>query len=390
MRTLFSLRHSLLSAVTLTSLVTALLLPSAVFAQEDKNKEDNDKVERLNVNTVYVGDGVTFSSNDNTEMRKKVSLEANNMPVVEALKKVLEQAGITCVIDADVPTDKTVTLTVKNVPLSMVLNLLTQEAEVGWSYYRKVEGDKKESKIQIGKKRRQGLRVVPSGRATASTMAGEGNIQIQVGEAMRAAQDAIRQSQLFMPSSMMISARLPDTRVKLDVHNSNIRDALKDVLKQAGMDYALEDDVPDDVKRSFTFENVPIGTALDVICRSADIGWTVQVPASRTLTLTPGEEPKKEKKKVLILIGKKYAKRWNNVYGANIPDAMNMVPALAPLLGGDTLFDFPAPASISIPPMPAIPALPDTNLESADQEDWDMAADIDLDNDSDSDRDIDV
>jgi hypothetical protein len=334
MKNHFSRRHVLLPVSTLATLTALLLSPTTVLAQ-DKDKKENDVASansNLAVSTVYVGDNETFyiGNKDNSDLKKKVSLEADNMPITEAIKKVVEQAGLTCEIDADVPTDKTISTTMKNVPLSVVLGYLTSEAEVGWTYMHKVQGDKQESTIKIGKHVAHKMftyTLPPETPFPPNANYDNKQFQEQMKEAMKVAQNAARLSSIYTPRTISIS-RLPDTRVKLDVRNSNIRDALKDVLKQAELDYALEDDVPDDLKRSFTFENVPIATALDVICRSAEIGWTVQRTASREVSKA-GETDKKPK--VVILIGKKYARGSMSLYGM---DAVDPTVLTTPVLEG--------------------------------------------------------
>ena len=71
-----------------------------------------------------------------------------------------------------------------------------------------------------------------------------------------------------------------------------MRDILKEMLNKVDVGIALEDDVPD-TKHSFTFENVPLAVALDVVCRSVDIGWRAE----------------KQAEKWVIRVGKKYARR---------------------------------------------------------------------------------
>lgn len=62
----------------------------------------------------------------------KLSIKFDNLPVRDALKRVLEQAKQDYVVDDDVPADAKISLDVKDVRLSTVLDLLTQSAGVGW------------------------------------------------------------------------------------------------------------------------------------------------------------------------------------------------------------------------------------------------------------------
>jgi predicted RNA-binding Zn-ribbon protein involved in translation (DUF1610 family) len=259
---------------------------------------------------------------DDALLQTKVELDARDMPVVDALKSVLDQAKIKYEIDADVPTDKKVTMTLKNVPLSAVLTILTREAGVGWHYSKKLKAEKAkeaekadkpmkfedadfETSIRISKKGTNYYALMPNGPIRFESP------QALVDMTMQRAKMATELANVYALQAYT-PARMPDKLVKVDARNQNLRDVLKDVLKQADLDYALEDDVPEDVKRSFTFENVPIAMALDVICRSAEIGWR----AERAGT---GRDAK-----VVVRIGKKYATRLRGTvqgqgFGANFP-----------------------------------------------------------------------
>jgi hypothetical protein len=225
-----------------------------------------------------------------------------------------------------------------------------------------VDGDKKEATIDFGKKRRFGDQTwfryssprsgtprTPQPPSTLVVPGFDSSMQLQLREAMRAAEDATRQARIYSLQAIG-TARLGDARVKLDVRNASIRDSLKDILKQAGLDYALEDDVPDDVKRSFTFENVPIATALDVICRSVDIGWSVQ----RTVeTVDPSSRStdKRSKSKTVVLIGKKYARRTTAFTPAPSLNLFESVPGVRTLF--EVLPDLTTPEPV-IAPLPPI------------------------------------
>lgn len=74
-----------------------------------------------------------------------------------------------------------------------------------------------------------------------------------------------------------------NVRVSVDRRDADLRDALRDVLKQAGVDFAVEADVPDDVRKSFTFDNVPLRDALTLMCLSAEVGWRVETGNGKAL-----------------------------------------------------------------------------------------------------------
>ncbi|MDX1932676.1 MAG: hypothetical protein SFU56_08735 [Capsulimonadales bacterium] len=327
-------------------LAGTLLTTGAAHAQEPA-VPPVPPIPEIPVSAVYVGDGMTLLSNRNApELRKKVDFEVENMPIADAFRKLAERIGVACEVDGDVPKDRTITVTMKNVPASVVLGYLTQEAGVGYRLTRTRSGDRESVSLKIGKVARYGdfaiagspgqstytfrLDQERKARHDVDAFRLDRERKAQVEQAMRVAQDAIRLS--TGPTLRVLglnSAGLPDTRVKLDVRNADIRDALKDVLKQAEVDYALEEDVPENVKRSFTFENVPLATALEVICRSAEIGWTVRTPSPRVAGTKAGGA----KTKPVILIGKKYANRLIRPLGmkglldfTEVPLAMATIP----------------------------------------------------------------
>jgi predicted RNA-binding Zn-ribbon protein involved in translation (DUF1610 family) len=244
---------------------------------------------------------------DDETLKTRVELEAKEMSVVDALKSVLEQAKVKYEIDADVPTNKKITMTLKNVPLSFVLGLLTREAEIGWHYMKK----DKESSIKITKNKQNIFAIMPGGAMRVEST------QRLVDEAMARASAATAHIDRLTWNAYY-PAPLPEKLVKIDVRNGNVRDIFKDVLKQADLDYALEDDVPEDVKKSFTFENIPIGMALDVISRSAEVGW-------RSERQGRGKEAK-----TIVRIGKKYVAR-RTIYGSATYPATIPAPVAMPL-----------------------------------------------------------
>jgi hypothetical protein len=71
----------------------------------------------------------------------------------------------------------------------------------------------------------------------------------------------------------MNASSLPPTLVKIDVRDKPVREALRTVLEEAKLEFAIDEDVPADLKKTFAFEGISIGTALSVICQSAGIGW---------------------------------------------------------------------------------------------------------------------
>jgi hypothetical protein len=312
---------------TLTLSVTLLLAPLAVQAQETVPPAPPAATTSPaapptpptpptppEVRTVYIGESSRIATTAQaTVLKGKITLDANNLSLREAIKSVADQAKIPVEFAEDFPADARVTMTLKGVPAADALRLLTREGGVQWRYEQTIKDGKKSEVIKVGKKlavssRGTAISVVgaPStdaliripgsedsaAQASSEAMIASKEVQKAIRSALEASRDAMRTYNIPQAFTTYRSANLPDKRVKLDSRNAKIRDVLKDVLKQANLAYALDNDVPEDVRRSFTFENVPVATALDLITRSVEIGWRAQ---------------QQKDGKTLILIGKKYA-----------------------------------------------------------------------------------
>jgi hypothetical protein len=229
-------------------------------------------------------------------MSKEVSLDIRALGVLDAVKKVLLAAGVDAdkvEADFELPKDVQITLSLKGARAN---DALAGIARLGGAVAYVSETNGKTSVVL----RKRQTAVAPnvytlnadgyrSAIAALPGVPSPGIVDNQVRRALTMAQNTIREVPAFV--TVMSARSLPDKRVSLDKRGADVRDALKDVLKQAGIDYALEEDVPEKLKRSFTFENVPIGTALDVICKSAEIGWRAERSGDKTI----------------VRVGKKYA-----------------------------------------------------------------------------------
>jgi len=67
----------------------------------------------------------------------RVSPNINNDNLRDAIKRVIGKADVTYEIDADVPTDKKVTLKAENIPLYTAINVLIESAGIGCTESRK-------------------------------------------------------------------------------------------------------------------------------------------------------------------------------------------------------------------------------------------------------------
>ncbi|GAB4454655.1 MAG: hypothetical protein OHK0029_09560 [Armatimonadaceae bacterium] len=295
----------------IAALATLCLVPATSWGQAASAGSPRASVQGQNKNSLryhFVSD-LMPDANMSETLKKPVELDAREMPVLDAIKKVLEQAGISYDIAEEVKTEEKVTMTLKNVPVSTVLMILTRQAKLGWIYEKK--DDKENIKIVQGLSRSPRTMVLggPDVRIEVPDVA---TIQSYVAEAQQAASLASRLAMTEMRelqnSYLIVTNEIRDklnTRVKLDVRDADVRETLKKLLEQAKVDYVLEDDVPTGEKRSFTFENTPLDTALDVVTKSVEIGWRMETPR-----VPRSKDDKKDDKpeiKPLIRIGKKHA-----------------------------------------------------------------------------------
>lgn len=235
--------------------------------------------------SVYVVGDYLLNLNSSEVLQTRIDLEAKDMPALDAIKSVLDQAKVKYEIAPDVTTDAKITMTLKNVPASYALMILTREAKVGWSYEKK---DNQETFRVVKRDTRFGGRMridMPDIKVDMP----------QVENAFRTYMNAVSAAPLATNRTFSFPATLPDVRIKIDARNADVRDTLKKILEQAKLDYVLDDDIPSDVKRSFSFENIPLSTALDVVCQSVEIGWRAEM----------------KDKKIIVMVGKKYSRRSN-------------------------------------------------------------------------------
>lgn len=258
-----------------------------------------------------------------TWMSNRVSVNVKSVTVAQATREVLDKAGVKnytlflsgglayLVKDGQLfggqseenfarPYANPVTLTAQSVTAEDALKRIASAAGVEFSF----RTEDNQLTVMASK--------TAAGFGTVYSISPKSAIDPAIVAALTQAQKAAGNVQMFLSPNatdyrsaysstfLRFGARLPDVRVKLDVRGGDVRDALQTVLKQANLDYALEDDVPDAPKRSFTFENVPIATALDVLCKSADIGWRAETHGGKTL----------------VRVGKKYAASANSLSGS--------------------------------------------------------------------------
>lgn len=218
-------------------------------------------------------------ADDPAWMKKSISFDIKDASPVDALKQVLKVAGIE---DVKIPPQSSryrggatrISVAMKDVAVGDALRSVARMA--GYTLVATGNGDKPQITLVPGS---DGPLAFSFGQSGFD----EARVRTLVTSAMGQAERAISFATTALPM-----VNLPDKRVKLDVSKKNVRDILKDLLKQAGVDYALEDGVPENETRSFTFQNVPIGTALDAVCRSIGVGWRAERKGDKVLVRIGG------------------------------------------------------------------------------------------------------
>jgi hypothetical protein len=63
-------------------------------------------------------------------------------------------------------------------------------------------------------------------------------------------------------------------RIKVNINNENLREAIKKIIGKADVTYEFDADVPSDLKVSLKADNIMLSTAINVLTESAGIGCT--------------------------------------------------------------------------------------------------------------------
>jgi len=86
------------------------------------------------------------------EMDQRVSLDANDMPVKQALKMLFDQVKQPFEAENDIPDDAKITLKLNNVRFGTALDALTESAGIGWQRQYTVKDKKANLIYKVGKK----------------------------------------------------------------------------------------------------------------------------------------------------------------------------------------------------------------------------------------------
>ncbi len=227
---------------------------------------------------------------------KKLDIEVKDSAALDVVKQICEKAGLEYELEDGLKADGKVGIVMRSVSVGNALDSAAGLLGCGWKAEKK--GDK--IKISFSKKH-----------------PGPGfNFRMGTGRTGQAF-STVAPSVPFLGDLPLIgdrfrSATLPSKRVSLDKKNTDVRECFKELLKDADLSYALADDLPTDAK-SFTFSNVPLSTALDMICESIEVGWVAESG--------PDGKP-------VIRIGKRYKSRSRSTSNESVNLFRNTAPSL--------------------------------------------------------------
>jgi hypothetical protein len=123
------------------------------------------------------------------------------------------------------------------------------------------------------------------------------NLPVLTAQAMRSADQAMRSADIAMAMTEgMFEGMLPDKRVKADATTPrDVKALIEDLCKQAGLVFAIDSDVPS-ASKALAFENVPIKTALETLCATAELSMSVSKKGEKTVvTFSKAEKSEKPK-----------------------------------------------------------------------------------------------
>ena len=208
--------------------------------------------------------------------KKRLDIEVKEGTALDVVKQVCEKAGLEYAIEDGIKSDVKVMLTMQGVSVGSALDNAAGWLGCGW----KSEKNGEKIKILFGKK------YPGPGFKWTIGPGGAGQRFTAPSATMPLLPDLPIVGNLFTRS-----ATLPSKRVSLDKKNTDVRECFKEILKQANLSFALADDLPSDPK-SFTFADISIATALDMICESIEVGWMAEKDGEGKVTVRVGKRYK--------------------------------------------------------------------------------------------------
>jgi hypothetical protein len=179
--------------------------------------------------------------------KTRISLDVRDKSLRDILKQLADAAKMDVAFDEDLP-GELYSFTFKNAYLDDALRLVTHSAGIGYSLERK--GDKKT--LHFGKK-----------RSTPSALPVLGSWEPQMSRAT---------ARLNSPVLGSYSHALPEITVDVNFRNTDVDDAFRSVLNQAGVGYVLGN-LPKEPKVTLDAKGANLGTILDQIAKAAGVSW---------------------------------------------------------------------------------------------------------------------
>lgn len=108
------------------------------------------------------------------------------------------------------------------------------------------------------------------------------------------AAQAARGTELGIALTGLDTGLLPNKLVKADATSPrDVKTLIEDLCKQAGLVFAIDSDVPS-TSKALAFENVPIKTALETLCATANLSMSVSKKGEKTVVTFSKAEGHKE------------------------------------------------------------------------------------------------
>ena len=182
-----------------------------------------------------------------------ISLDLKNVPVRDALVKILKEAKIGYVLDDDVPSDKRVTVSVSGAQVSTVLDLVTQSASVSWT----TETRDKKTMVRVGK--------------TARGVTGNGVWNFS--NTLNDLRGQVTPNSLYFVGPKKGQELLPNAKITLNLEAAPLREALVDLLEKQNLAYDIPNDFPSNRKITAAFQSLALPKVLDSLTRSGGFTW---------------------------------------------------------------------------------------------------------------------
>ncbi len=206
-----------------------------------------------------------------------IDFSVTDATISEAVAALMKAAKLDAevILDKDTPADRRVTLKLRGVRPSAVLNLLAQSAGGGWRY--EMENGKR--RIRIGKGVAPGSAFAFQGGALAEVFGGNAELlarEREMLERLRLEIPRIAGLEGQGPAQLLREhAALADKTVEVDFSARPVRDAVKQVLERAKVqvEAMFDEDVPADARVSLKSPSLRLSTVFDVIADSAGVGW---------------------------------------------------------------------------------------------------------------------